>query len=410
MRVLLINPTLGEAYGQERAMHQLGEELARQGHKVFYLGEYIVGDFDPLGGYALVPGLSRSSWTDRSGKTPLRALLSTIQCVAPQIIHLHDALEARLLRALRRHYPTVFTAHTMAASCPASTRLRKASVCQSKAGLACLFADLHDGCLSDFRNLARKVHALESYRRRDRELKQLPSIIAVSHYVADTLVQNGYAPERVTVVENPIVVRAHASAPAHVPLFVSASRLVKHKGIALALEAFASIRDREWKYYIVGDGPEKGKLERLSQSFGIDERVHFVPRLGQKQLHEFLCNATAFLQTNIGPEPFGLTVSEALAIGVPAIVAKLPCFDSRFENTKGVRLVQPGSRAALSLALVEALEAKMVLPQVAEHSSNTIEVIEKIYQQARSDFLSRPQKRIGALSINGQSSFQVGGG
>ncbi|MEZ4751104.1 MAG: glycosyltransferase [Bdellovibrionota bacterium] len=411
MRVLLMNPTLGAAYGQEGVLHRLGAGLSERGHKVFYVGEHILGDFDPLGGYALVPGLSQSSWTDRSSKTPLRALLNTLQCVGPEIVHLHDALEARLIAGIRRLYPTIFTAHTLSPTCPASTRHRRSGVCTRAAGYGCYFSDKKDPCLNGFRGALRKLHALESFRRRDKELKKIPAVIAVSHYVAETLLANGYAPERICTIENPVIVAEQEEAELQTPpLFVSACRLVKHKGIKLALKAFAELPHRNWSYWIVGDGPEKSNLVALAKRLGIDARVRFFSRLPQDRLHSILSRATGLIQANTGPEPFGLSVSEALALGTPVVVAKVPCFNSRLATTVGAHFFEAGRSSSLSALLLKALDGKLQRPLATVERGNFVEEVERLYRQVRADALSRTRERVGALSINGQGGLQVSRG
>ncbi|MCB0406096.1 MAG: glycosyltransferase family 4 protein [Bdellovibrionales bacterium] len=411
MRVLLINPTLGEAYGQEAVLHQLGEGLTRYGHKVFYVGESVLGDFDPKDGYALVPGLSRSAWTDRGRHSPLQPLLNSIRCVAPDVVHLHDALEARLLRGIRQRYPTLFTAHTMASSCPASTRLRNHSACQARAGIGCLFADRSDRCLGDFKSLLRKLHALESYRRRDCELKKLPAVIAVSSYVATTLLANGYHPERVHIIENPVIVHRN-KAPTEVrqPLFVTASRLVAQKGIRIALVALSRLCDRKWSYCIIGDGPERSSLLEFSKTLGVAGRVRFLPHMAQKPLHALLQTATAVLQPNSGPEPFGLSVSESLALGTPVIVSRVPCFDTRLKDTQGVHFFEASDPDAFAEILKRALDGGLERPEARSQENTFIDDIESLYRQVRTAFLSRVSQHVGTLPIDGKGSFQVGRG
>jgi glycosyltransferase involved in cell wall biosynthesis len=73
--------------------------------------------------------------------------------------------------------------------------------------------------------------------------------------------------------------------------------------------------------HVAGDGPERHLLEDRARQLGIAERVTFHGRVPQRQVWGLLQQVDAFVHPGRGPEPFGRTVLEAMAIGVPTIVS-----------------------------------------------------------------------------------------
>jgi len=97
----------------------------------------------------------------------------------------------------------------------------------------------------------------------------------------------------------------------------SVGRLSAAKNYALLLQAFAAISIPEARMLLVGDGPERGKLERLADELGIAGRVAFVgqqadPRPFYGQMDVFCLSSDT--------EGTPLTLLEAGACGLPSAV------------------------------------------------------------------------------------------
>jgi glycosyltransferase involved in cell wall biosynthesis len=86
------------------------------------------------------------------------------------------------------------------------------------------------------------------------------------------------------------------------------------------LEALRHVRDRVpgIRYAVIGDGPERGALERRARQLGVGDRVEW---LGALPPHEAIaelarCHLMAMPSED---EAFGIAYTEALSVGVPAI-------------------------------------------------------------------------------------------
>jgi glycosyltransferase involved in cell wall biosynthesis len=99
-------------------------------------------------------------------------------------------------------------------------------------------------------------------------------------------------------------------------------RLVKQKGVALLIRAVAQL-DFPFTLNVVGDGPERAELERLARDLGVQEAVRFHGWLAREKIASQYLATHLFVHPGIWPEPFGLTIVEALAAGAPTIVSDI---------------------------------------------------------------------------------------
>ncbi len=99
-------------------------------------------------------------------------------------------------------------------------------------------------------------------------------------------------------------------------LFVGA--LEARKGAALAIQAIA-YTPAEIRLRVIGDGPERGRLERLAVQLGVGDRVEFLGRLPRAAIAVHLAEAAAVVSTGLREEG-GLALAEALLAGAPVAV------------------------------------------------------------------------------------------
>lgn len=102
------------------------------------------------------------------------------------------------------------------------------------------------------------------------------------------------------------------------------SRLTPQKRVALAIEtvAFLASCGHEMPLTVVGDGPERGNLERLTEKLGITSFVHFTGTVPPAEVSTYLGRADLMIFPAQG-EGFGLVAAEALMAGVPVVA----CWD-----------------------------------------------------------------------------------
>jgi glycosyltransferase involved in cell wall biosynthesis len=103
-------------------------------------------------------------------------------------------------------------------------------------------------------------------------------------------------------------------------VIVSCGRLVPMKNIGFLLQAFAAMRQRSHSTLaIMGDGQERDTLEKQAARLGITSQVQFVGYTNRAE--EFLAASDIFVLPSIY-EPFGNSLVEAMAAGLPCVALK----------------------------------------------------------------------------------------
>jgi glycosyltransferase involved in cell wall biosynthesis len=130
--------------------------------------------------------------------------------------------------------------------------------------------------------------------------------------------------------------------------FLFIGRLVRQKGVDVAIEAFAKLRpEGDASLVVAGNGPESPSLQRLAQSLGIADKVHFVGRIEGDTKTYLLQNSRALVAPSRYWEAFGLVVLESYAAGRPVIASRLPgmadLMEDLFETGAPGWLVTPGA-------------------------------------------------------------------
>jgi glycosyltransferase involved in cell wall biosynthesis len=101
---------------------------------------------------------------------------------------------------------------------------------------------------------------------------------------------------------------------------ISIGGLLHLKGFDLGLRAFARLLERAdvGEYWIVGDGPERRRLETLAATLGISDRVRFHGRVPRAQVIELLSEADILVHPTLH-DSGGWTCLEGMAAGKPVI-------------------------------------------------------------------------------------------
>ncbi|MBD3390073.1 glycosyltransferase [Candidatus Micrarchaeota archaeon] len=104
-------------------------------------------------------------------------------------------------------------------------------------------------------------------------------------------------------------------------LFVG--RMVEQKNLPTLIKAFSIFSKMHPRstLTLVGEGPDKNKLEKLASSLGLEGKARFLGRVDEKKLQD-LYNASDALVLPSFHEGWGLVVIEAFSMGLPVVVSK----------------------------------------------------------------------------------------
>ncbi len=141
--------------------------------------------------------------------------------------------------------------------------------------------------------------------------------------------------EDIEVVPNPVDARRfgphrHGDGPrtrfglGNRPIALFVGRLQSHKGIEQFVRA-AEHTDPDVVHLVVGDGPQRAALERLSHSARYRNKVVFAGRVPYDVLPDYYAAATlGALPSTSRLEAFGIAALEAMATGRPVVVSDIP--------------------------------------------------------------------------------------
>lgn len=116
-------------------------------------------------------------------------------------------------------------------------------------------------------------------------------------------------------------------------IIVTTGRLVPPKGYDIAVKA-ASLLKRSglnFKWYIIGDGPERINIEKWKQEMDVDNEVILLGE--QKNPYAFMSQSDIYVQTSKF-EGFGMTIGEAKILGKPIVSTNFDVVHNQLTHEK----------------------------------------------------------------------------
>jgi len=217
--------------------------------------------------------------------------------------------------------------------------------------------------------------------------------------VADRVIVNyhGVSLERF----RPVAERANA---ADIPTVVTCGRLEPYKGHHILLRACAAL-SRPLRCVVVGEGPQRRRLEDLARELGIAERVEFTGPVPQARLAEIYAGADLFVLASVVLERSGKrdvipnVLAEAMAMRLPVVASDISGVSELVTDGISGRLVPPNDVAALAGAIGELLDDPERRRRLARAGAMQVAAVfdrEKNIEELADLFLGRvaaPQRR-----------------
>ncbi len=182
---------------------------------------------------------------------------------------------------------------------------------------------------------------------------------AISGEIEDQWLSLGVSPDRITRTRSGVDTarfrpRDHTFGEAEVPVVAFTGRLHPQKNLDLLINAWPEVARRvSAKLHLIGDGPERPRLEALARERGVADSVVFMGSMADPS--EALRESDLFALPSLC-EGMSNSVLEALATGLPALVSDVG--GNRDLVTEGVngRLLRLGDGGGWSRAMIELLE------------------------------------------------------
>jgi glycosyltransferase involved in cell wall biosynthesis len=337
--------------GAEKSVLMLRDGLRARGHEV----KIVSSDRDPD-----VPHFSDYECRHIQGKTPLglfrhvwstsayRVLKRAISEFKPDVVHFHTMgeLSPSVLFAcgdtpalLTVHGPEEYTASMLEWYLPPA--VFKGDI--SKRHLT----PQGWGYYLFFKYLQRPLYAF-GFRR-------LKMIISPSKYLASKLAEEHFKPP-VSQLYNGIALPAKQPLP-NTSNLLYVGRLEAVKGVDVLLRAMPEILKHQptCRLRIVGEGPDRARLEALAAEYDITASVTFCGWLTGDALLAEYARAILLVIPSVWPENLPTVSIEALAVGRPIVGSRVGGIPEVIQDTVTGAIVQPGNSQALADAIAKLL-------------------------------------------------------
>ncbi len=345
MRVLVLHSRYlsGPSSGENRVVEDEVRLLEEAGHQA--------AKWIPMydGRTRAFTAASRAIWSRASVSTALRMA----RAEAAEVVHAHNLFPSLSPAVLRTGVPTVMTLHNFRLACLSATFLRDGRVCEDCLGRLPWRGVVH-GCYRGSHPQSAVLASSLGLHRAAGTFGRVTLFAAVSRFVKDKLVEGGLDPERIRL-------RPNFSWPAerrlgHGDYFLALGRLSVEKGLDTIVPHWRS----PTKLLVVGDGPERGRLESLAVP-GVD----FHGAVAADEVPALLRGARALLVPSTCYEGSPRAIVEAFAAGVPVIASDIGGLPEHVEHEANGLLVPPGDPTAWAEA-VERLEDDDLSLQLGE--------------------------------------------
>lgn len=154
-------------------------------------------------------------------------------------------------------------------------------------------------------------------------------------------------------------------------LFVG--RLAAVKGVPLLVKAFAALHQRhpDAVLTLVGDGPERGRIEALAAELGCAAALRFTGYLSQQEVAQELDRADIFALPSFA-EGVPVVLMEAMASRLPVLATRIAGIPELVRDGVNGLLVPPGDSEALSEALDRLLSDPALCARMGQAGRQTV--------------------------------------
>lgn len=194
---------------------------------------------------------------------------------------------------------------------------------------------------------------------------QAMRLVHPKHWHKFHIVRAGIEPPKVTKTTNGSPGKPH---------LVCVARLSAEKGHAGLIHAFAEVVRGGLDVHLdlLGDGPERARVEAQIRELGLESRVHVHGQVPEERALEAMANATAVVLASF-MEGLPVVLMEALALGVPVVAPCVAGIPELVQHGVSGLTFPPGDWGALARALRELLGDAELRERLASEGRRRVE-------------------------------------
>ncbi len=217
------------------------------------------------------------------------------------------------------------------------------------------------GVISEpFEEFLSKRHSfkIELFKKFRNMLLKIPDkIIVPSFYLKNCLIKMGVEEEKIKVIYNAIDLPEEAGLKEQAGLpfrgidfiILTVCRLVPFKGVSGIINVMIRLPENVG-LIVIGDGPEREKLESMVKNLSLENRVYFTGILEKKKVFSFLRRGTLFVLNSLY-EGLPHVIIEALMAGLPVVATNVGGTPEVVKDGVSGFLIPPGDEEALYRAI-----------------------------------------------------------
>lgn len=188
-------------------------------------------------------------------------------------------------------------------------------------------------------------------------IRSAAHLIGVSSALCDRMIELGADPAKVTTLRNGVDISVfhptdRAADRAALGLtrrtLISVGHLIPRKRNHLTIEALAELPDVD--LLLVGDGPERPRLEALAAERGLAARVRFLGARPHHELKRYYTAADAMVLAS-SREGWANVLLESMACGTPVIASNIPGNPEVVQTQAAGRITADNSPASFAAAI-----------------------------------------------------------
>lgn len=340
MRVMLLHNTYQHPGGEDQVFAAEGALLEERGHDV----ERFTISNDLINGMSRTALAASTIWNRDSYRT----LRARFRATRPDVAHFHNTfplLSPSALSAARDEgVPVVQTLHNYRLLCVNALLFRDGHICNDCLGHRVPWQGVAHGCYRGSRLASGAVATMIAlHRARGTWMNDVDVYIALTEFARRTFIAGGLPADRIVVKPNFVHPDPGlGDAAGNFALFVG--RLVPEKGIRTLIDAWQHI-GVSIPLRIVGDGPLAPEVAAAAaQCPGIT----WLGRHPRAEVLALMRAATLLIFPSTWYEGFGMTVAEALAVGLPVVASRVGGMAALIDDGRTGVHFPPGDAAALA--------------------------------------------------------------
>ena len=384
MKILQIISTGYVAGGAENVVVKITNHLLAKGHSVKILASDLGADKEHFNDYVFKSINSANPLTlllflfNPYSFIVLRKVLKEYE---PDIIHLHTVHQVTpSVLFLLKKYPTVMTLHG-----PESFLSKLLFWCMKPSYLNYFYEKQNLNVMGKlslyFNHVQKSIYKLG--------LKNIDLFIAPSKYI-----QNAAKSDVSPIIHLPNFVelrKFHELKNNYNLLFVG--RMEKVKGIEFLIKAISLIIKvfPQTTLTIIGDGLNKENLLSLTKSLQLENYIHFVGWVKNKDLDIYYEKASIVVIPSIWPENFPTVCNEAMSAGRPVIGTNVGGIPEIIDDGVNGYLVEPQNPEQIAEKVIKLFSEENLLKEfgknarkkaeefgIEKYSENTVKIYEEV--------------------------------